>query len=120
MRWIRQQPIDTHVLADPGHAWKYGTSVRVSAERDVLLEEVKDSAIAIYSRDVALRHAQRSADIGEFSTMTAERARALATRYGLDYFVAEADLPLPVAYRNARFTVYSLTLTGRGSEPPSN
>ena len=33
-----------HVLADPGHAWKYGTSVRVSAERDVWLEDVKDSA----------------------------------------------------------------------------
>src|SRR6185436_2814325 len=27
MRWIRAQPIDVHVLADPGHVWKYGTSV---------------------------------------------------------------------------------------------
>ena len=27
----RAQPLDAHVLADPGHAWKYGTSVRVSA-----------------------------------------------------------------------------------------
>jgi hypothetical protein len=108
MRWIRQQPIDTHVLADPGHAWKYGTSVRVSAERDVFLEEVKDSAMAIYSRDVALRYAERATAAGEFSTMTAGRVRDLANRYGLDYFVAEADLPLPIAYRNRRFKVYEL------------
>ena len=55
MRWMQGQPRDAHVLADPGHAWKYGTSVRVAAERDVFLEEVKDSAVAIYSRDVAIR-----------------------------------------------------------------
>ena len=108
MRWIRQQPIDTHVLADPGHAWKYGTSVRVSAERDVFLEEVKDSAIAIYSREVALRHAERATAISEFDRITAGRARDLANRYDLDYLVAEADLPLPVAYRNAQFKIYSL------------
>jgi hypothetical protein len=108
MRWIRQQPIDTHVLADPGHAWKYGTSVRVSAERDVFLEEVKDSAMAIYSRDVALRYAERATAASEFSTMTAGRVRDLANRYGLDYFVAEADLPLPIAYRNRQFKVYEL------------
>ena len=39
-RWLAAQPRDIHVLADPGHAWEYGTSVRVSAERDVLIEEV--------------------------------------------------------------------------------
>ena len=43
------------MLADPGHAWKYGTSVRVAGERDVYLEEVKDVALALYSRDVAMR-----------------------------------------------------------------
>ena len=41
--------------ADSGHAWRYGTSVRVSGGRDVFLEETKDSAVAIYSRDVALQ-----------------------------------------------------------------
>jgi hypothetical protein len=40
--WLEQQPKETHVLADPGHAWKYGTSVRVAAGRDVFLEDVKD------------------------------------------------------------------------------
>jgi hypothetical protein len=108
MRWMRGQPRDTHVLADPGHAWKYGTSVRVAAERDVLLEEVKDSALAIYSRDVAVRVVERTSAIGDFSTLTAERARALASRYDLDLLIAEADLSLPVLYRNRQFRIYAL------------
>ena len=29
MRWLTRQPVGAHVLADPGHSWKYGTSVRV-------------------------------------------------------------------------------------------
>jgi hypothetical protein len=108
MEWLRQQPVGTHVLADPGHGWKYGTSVRVSGERDVLLEEVKDSAIAIYSRDVAVRYLDRANAIGDFGQLTEHRAHELATQYELDYLVTEADLALPVAYRNQQFRVYSL------------
>ena len=95
MRWVRRQPLDLHVFADPGHAWKFGTSVRVSGGRDVLLEEVKDAALAIYSRDVARRVVERTAAIGDFRTLTADRARELARRYDLDVLVTEADLPLP-------------------------
>ena len=87
MDWLKQQPLDTHVLADPGHAWKYGTSVRVAAERDVFLEETKDSALAIYSRDVAMRVTERSRAIGDFATLSAERGLELARRYDLDYLV---------------------------------
>ena len=108
MRWLARQPPDVHVLADPGHAWKYGTSVRVSAERDVLLEEVKDSALAIYSRDVAVRVVERAPLLEDFPSLTVERARDLADRFDLDYLVTEADLALPAAYRNAQFTIYSL------------
>ncbi len=108
MAWLRRQPRGTHVLADPGHGWKYGTSVRVSAERDVLLEEVKDSALAIYSRDVAARVVERTQAIGDFSSLTADRARELASRYDLDFLVTEAELPLLVAYRNQQFRIYSL------------
>jgi hypothetical protein len=75
----------------------------------VLLEEVKDSALAIYSRDVAERVVDRTAAIGDFGAMTAEQARALARRYDLDYLVTEADLPLPILYRNDRFRVYALS-----------
>jgi hypothetical protein len=108
MQWIKAQPAKSHVLADPGHAWKYGTSVRVSAERDVFLEEVKDSAIAIYSRDVALRYNERLTVIGDFTQLSAERVSELAERYDLNYLVAESHFRLPVAYRNARFRIYSL------------
>jgi hypothetical protein len=109
MRWIARQPPDVHVLADPGHAWKYGTSVRVAAARDVFLEEVKDSALAIYSRDVAVRVVERTAAIGDFGALTPARARDLARRYDLDYLVVEADHALPLLYRNAQFRVYALS-----------
>jgi hypothetical protein len=116
MAWLARQPVGTHVLADPGHAWKYGTSVRVSAGRDVFLEEVKDSAIALYSRDVAVRVVERTSAIGDFNTLTADRARELARRYDLDYLITEADLPLDVAYRNAQFRIYGVDLNERRSE----
>jgi hypothetical protein len=108
MLWIRRQPLDTHVLTDPGHAWKYGTSVRVSAERDVFLEEVKDSALAIYSRETAVRVVERTDAIGDFAALTADNARDMARRYDLDYLVTPADLPLPLAYRNGQFRIYAL------------
>ena len=109
MGWIRATPLDAHVLADPGHARKYGTSVRVSGGRDVMLEEVKDSALAIYSRDVAVRVVERTSAIGDFGAMTAEQAQELARRYDLDYLVTEAPLPLPEVHRNAQFRIYALT-----------
>ena len=108
MRWIKGQKIDAHVLADPAHAWKYGSSVRVAAERDVFLEEVKDSALAIYSRDGALRFLDRVREVRDFSQLTWGHARELAKNYDLDYLVAEQDLPLPVAYKNQRFKIYVL------------
>jgi hypothetical protein len=108
MRWLSRQPLDVGVLADPGHAWKYGTSVRVAAGRDVFLEEVKDSAIAMYARDVAERVVERTRAIGDFTALTPERARELAAEYDLTYLVTEQPLSLPVAYRNSRFGIYHL------------
>jgi hypothetical protein len=112
MRWIARQPLDTHVLADPGHSWKYGTSVRVAAERDVLLEDVKDSAIAMYNRELAVRVVERRHALEDFTTLTAEEARALAERYDLNYLVTEATLALPEVYRNAQFRIYALKPVG--------
>jgi hypothetical protein len=108
MQWISGTPADTHVLADPGHAWKYGTSVRVTGERDVYLEEVKDLALALYSRDVAVEALRRIADARDFDSLTPEQLRALASRYDLDYLVSDRDVDLPVAYRNEQFRVYAL------------
>jgi hypothetical protein len=108
MRWLGSRPEGAHVLADPGHAWKYGSSVRVAARRDVLLEEVKDSAMAMYGRDVARRVAERTNAIGDFQTLTPERALALAKEYELDFLVTEHPLALPIVYRNGRFTIHRL------------
>ena len=115
MRWIARQPIATHVLADPGHSWKYGSSVRVAAGRDVLLEDVKDSAIAMYNRDLAVRVVERRRALGDFTTLTAEGARALAARYDLNYLVTESTLDLPEVYRNAQFRIYALKPGGPAS-----
>jgi hypothetical protein len=106
--WLRATPPGTHVLADPGHAWRYGTSVRVSAARDVFLENVKDGSIGMYDRGVAMRVAERRETLGDFATLSPERVRALAARYDLDYLVSEQALALPEAYRNARFRIYRL------------
>jgi hypothetical protein len=108
MKWITQTPVEAHVLADPGHAWKYGTSVRVSGERDVYLEEVKDLALALYSRDVAIAALQRIRDSQNFDALTPQQLQSLAARYDLDYLVVERDVDLPLAYRNEQFRVYSL------------
>jgi uncharacterized membrane protein (DUF485 family) len=108
MHWIAQTPTATHVLADPGHAWKYGSSVRVAGERDVLVEEVKDAAVALYSRDVAMWVLGRLQDAQHFDTLTPEQFHALASRYDLDYLVVDHDVALPLVYRNQQFRIYHL------------
>jgi hypothetical protein len=80
----------------------------VTGERDVYLEEVKDLALALYSRDVAVEALRRIADVRGLDSFTPDQLRALASRYDLDYLVAERDVELPVAYRNAQFRVYAL------------
>lgn len=110
MNWISRTPPGAHVIADPGHAWKYGTSVRVAGERDVYLEEVKDLALALYSREVALEALKRIHDAQNFDSFTADEFRRLATRYDLDYLVADRDVDLPLAYRNEQFRIYELRL----------
>jgi hypothetical protein len=115
MRWLARQPPDAHVLADPGHAFTYGVSVRVAAARDVLLEDDKDAAIAMYSRAIAERVVDRRRALADFQSLTAPRARSLAERYDLNYLVTEATLPLPEVYRNARFRIYALKPAGPAS-----
>lgn len=108
-RWLDARlPRDAHVLADPDHDWKFGHSVRITARRDVLAEGVKDAAVAIYDRDIALRVRDRLAAIGDFSTLDAGKARALAQRYDLDVLVIDRDLPLTQLHRDGRFRVYRL------------
>ena len=110
MAWIRSQPGALHVFADPGHAWKYGVGVRQAAAKDTFLETVKDSAMAMYDRDVAIRVAERVAATGRFDEMSTDEIKALDATFGFDLFVAEADRPFvfPVLFRNSRFVIYDL------------
>ena len=108
MHWAERQPVGTNFLADPAHAWRYGSSVRAASGRDVYIEDVKDVGIAIYSSAVAERVSVRRADLGDFAMLDAERARRLARRYELHFLIAEQPFDLPAAYRHGRFTVYDL------------
>ena len=66
-------PLGTHVLADPNHAWRFGTSLRVVAARDVFLENVKDEAMSMYNRRMAQRLAERRLALGDFEPADAGR-----------------------------------------------
>jgi len=112
MHWIAGQPLNVQVVAAPDHAFKYGVSVRVAAYRDVLLEDDKDSAVAMYSRAIAERVVERRKTLADFSSLTAESARELATRFGVDYLITEAALPLREVYRNTQFRIYALKPAG--------
>lgn len=110
MRWLRAQPAGWHVLADPGHAWKYGTSVRVAALRDTVLEQSKDSAMAMYDTRLAYRVSERSRALANFSSLSEEQFRELGQRFDVQVLVLEQDraLTLPRLYENQRFTIYAL------------
>jgi len=112
MHWIASQPLNVHVVAAPDHAFKYGVSVRVAACRDVLLEDDKDSAVAMYSRPIAERVVERRKALADFSSLTAAAALELATRFGVDYLVTEAELPLREVYRNRQLRIYALKPAG--------
>jgi hypothetical protein len=110
MRWLEAQPASWHVLADPGHAWKYGSSVRVAARRDTLLELGKDPAMAMYDRPLAHRVADRSAALARFDTLSLADVRRLDAAYDLDVFVdtTARQFDLPVLFRNPDFVAYDL------------
>ena len=108
MAWARTTPKDSGWLAHPGHAVQYGTSLRVAGERDVFVEGIKDAAIGMYERDVAIRTRDRQAELRDFDTLTPERARSLAERYRLNFLVTTERLDLPVAYSSGPLLVYRL------------
>jgi hypothetical protein len=110
MDWLRGQPASWYVLADPGHGWKYGVSVRLAAEKDTLVESGKDTALAMYDRQIAMAVADRLAAVGDFDRLTTADVRARAARFGLDVMVIESDrrLDFPELYRNRQFVIYDL------------
>jgi hypothetical protein len=108
MAWARSTDRRSGWLADPGHAFLYGTSVRVAAARDVFVEAVKDAAIGMYDRNVAIRTRDRIAAAGDFRSLTTERARALAAAYDLDYLIADRAFDLPLEFQSGQLRIYRL------------
>ncbi len=108
MGWARATARDSNWLAHPAHAVQYGSSLRVAGERDLFVEGIKDAAIGMYERDVAIRTRDRLLEIDDYDNMTAGRARELAAKYGLDFMVSEAALSLPIAYSSGSLRVYRL------------
>ena len=108
MAWARSTPPDSNWLAHPLHAIQYGSSLRVAGERDVFVEGIKDAAIGMYERDVAIRTRDRLAELDGYEGMTAPRVRTLAEKYGLDFMVSEQTLPLPIAFSSGSLRVYRL------------
>lgn len=108
MAWARTTEVRSGWLADPMHAVLYGTSLRVAGGRDVMVEAVKDAAIGMYDRRIAIRTRDRLAAIGDFSSLTTDRAHALAATYDLDYLVTERPIELPVAFESGRLKIYRL------------
>jgi len=108
--WLRTQPETWQVLADPGHAWKNGVSVRVGAHRDTFLEMGKDASMAMYDRAVAVRVQERTAALGDFAAIDSAGARSVGARFHLDVMIDQTTraLDLPVLYRNADFVIYGL------------
>ena len=95
-------------LADPVHAAKYGSSLRAAGHRDVLIEALKDRAIAMYDRQVALDVAARLHAVQDVPWDTPAGARELARRYQLDYLVVDRQLDLPLAHQSGSLFIYRL------------
>jgi hypothetical protein len=108
-RWIAATtPRDAHFLVDPEHVYRYGSSFRVVAHRDVLVEAVKDRAMAMYSRKAALRVEERLQAAGDVSVLDEGRIAALARQYDLDYLVTERELDFRTVHEEGALHVYRL------------
>ena len=106
--WAQRTPPDSLWLAHPMHAAHYGTSLRVAAERDVFVEAVKDAAIGMYDRRIAMRTRDRVRAVGDFENLSEREAAALAREHGVDFLVTERALALPLAFQSGELRVYRL------------
>ena len=108
MAWARTTDPASGWLADPHHAALYGSTVRAAGHRDVLIELLKDPAIAMYDRTIAMRLADRQRALEALAWDTPDGARALARRFGLDYLVIDRPLDLPLAHQAGSLYIYRL------------
>lgn len=106
--WAQATPKNSGWLADPMHAARYGTSLRMAAARDVFVEGTKDAAIGMYDRTIALRTRDRLGELGDFPALSVEQIQTLGQHYGLSYFVTEQQYSLPLAFEAGAIRVYRL------------
>jgi hypothetical protein len=106
--WAQATPRGTGWLAHPNHASKYGTSFRMAAGRDVFVEPVKDAAIGMYDRSIALRTRDRRHLLEDFDQLSSERARQIGRISDLDYLVTESPTALPLVFQSGALRIYSL------------
>ena len=62
----------------------------------------------MYDREAALRLADRERALAALPWDTADGARALARRYGLDYLIVDHPLDLPLAHQSGSLFIYRL------------
>lgn len=108
MAWARTTDPGSGWLADPHHAARYGSTVRAAGHRDVLIDLLKDPAIAMYDRPIAMRLADRQRALATLAWDTPDGARALGRRFGLDYLVIDRELDLPLAHQAGSLFIYRL------------
>jgi hypothetical protein len=108
MNFARSTDPSSGWLADPAHAVRYGSSVRLAGERDVFVEALKDTALGMYDRDIAIRTRDRIRELADYRSLTAEHARRLAASYNLRYLVTEGTLDLPIVFETRTLRVYRL------------
>jgi hypothetical protein len=108
MAWAQTTDPASAWLADPHHAALYGSTVRAAGLRDVMVDQLKDPAIAMYDRNVAMRLADRERALATLAWDTPDGARALARRYGLDYLVIDRELELPLVHRSGSLFIYRI------------
>jgi hypothetical protein len=106
--WARTTPKTSGWIADPVHAARYGTSLRMAAARDVFVEGTKDAAIGMYDRTIAFRTRDRLREIADFPAMSVDTIQRLGSRYGLTYVVSEHALALPLAFEAGAIRVYRI------------
>jgi hypothetical protein len=108
MAWARTTAPGSGWLADPHHAALYGSTVRAAGHRDVVIDLLKDPAIAMYDRGVAMELADRERALAQYAWDTPDGARALAQRYALDFLVIDRPLPLPLAHQAGSLFIYRI------------
>ena len=111
-----------HVLADPGHAWKYGVErPRRGAQGHVARERQGHGAGDVRSGRGDARRANEPPRSRDFDAFTTGDVRALGARFGLDVLVVDAQPDLraarcSTATRDSWFT----TFDDRTTTPPAS